>query len=296
MIGRRGFMAVSLALAGAGATALAQDRATAPFGDDAFARALDAIEAENGGKLGIAVLDTATGRRFARRGDERFPLASTFKVLLAGAILARVDAGGDRLDRTIAVAASDIVAFSPVVQRNVGRTMTVGALCEATVTRSDNAAANLLLHAVEGPAGLTRFVRTLGDGVTRIDRTEPAMNEALPGDPRDTTTPSAMVGNLAALLVGATLAPASRARLTAWMVGSRTGDDRLRAGLPRGWRVGDKTGLSRRGDTNDVAIAWPPSRPPLLIAAYLRETAAPRARNAAALAAAARAIAAALHA
>jgi len=295
-ISRRHFAAgpLAAALAGAFASLHAQAPAIAPFGGTAFARALDAIEAGNGGRLGVAVLDTATGRRFARRGDERFPLASTFKVLLAGAILARVDAGGERLDRGIAVAASDIVAFSPVVRRSVGRTMTVEALCEAAVTSSDNAAANLLLRAVDGPAGLTRFVRALGDRTTRIDRSEPTMNEALPGDPRDTTTPAAMLGNLDTLLVGTTLAPASRARLTAWMVASRTGDDRLRAGLPRDWRVGDKTGLTRRGDTNDIAIAWPQSRPPLLIAAYLRESAAPVARNAAALAAVARAIAVAL--
>lgn len=233
---------------------------------------LAALERRHGGRLGVAILDTTTGRRINHRGEERFAMCSTFKWLLAAQVLARVDRGEESLDRRIVVAGSDIVSHSPVTEQHIGEPgMTVDALCEAAVTRSDNAAANLLLASGGGPEGFTAFARSIGDTWTRLDRIETALNEATPGDPRDTTTPAAMLRDLQAVLLGDVLKPASRERLVAWLVGNRTGDARLRAGLPDTWRVGDKTGSGGHSSHNDVGIAWPPGRAPLLVTAYYAE-------------------------
>src|SRR5690606_17298141 len=217
-------------------------------------RALEEIEQWSGGRLGVAVLDTGTGRTAEWRGDERFPLNSSFKVLLAAMVLARVDAGAETLERTVPIEASDLVSWAPAVEKKVGSTMTVAELCSAAVTLSDNAAANLLLETVGGPDDLTRFLRETGDQVTRLDRTEPTLNDTAPGDPRDTTSPRAMLSSLEHLLLGDRLSPASRQQLLDWMLANKTGDTRIRAGVPANWRVGDKTGTSGKGAISDVAI------------------------------------------
>jgi beta-lactamase class A len=284
-------------LGGAAAlVALAPAKATGnPFGGERFTQAVRAAEAQGGGRLGVAVLDTETGRHFAWRGEERFPFASTFKFLLAAATLAEVDAGRERLDRRLPIAASDMVEHAPVTGKHVGaQGLTVSELCEATMVWSDNPAANLLLPQVGGPAGLTAFARKLGDDQFRLDRIETALNEATPGDPRDTTTPQAMLGNLDRLVLGEALSPGSRALLTAWLVGCRTGDQKIRAGLPKDWRCGDKTGGGGHGTNNDIAILWPPGRRPILVASYLTDTKTPLETRNAALAALGRAIAEAL--
>ncbi|PTQ13556.1 class A beta-lactamase [Sphingomonas oleivorans] len=230
------------------------------------------IEAESGGRLGVFLLDSGSGPRFGYRARELFPMCSTFKFLLAAMILARVDRGKERLDRRIRFGPEAIVTYAPITGKHVGGDgMSIAELCEATMTLSDNVAANLLLDTIGGPTALTAWLRTIGDKVTRLDRNEPSLNEARAGDPRDTTTPLAMLGNLRKLLIGRTLSAPSRALLTSWMVGNRTGDRRLRAGLPSGWRVGDKTGTGENGTYNDIAIIWPPERPPLLMTAYLTQ-------------------------
>ena len=233
--------------------------------------AVAAAEAATGGRVGLTVIDTATGRRFSHRGNERFPMASTFKMLLVAAILERVDQRQERLDRAIPVTAADILDVSPVSKQHVGGTATVGELAEATLIYSDNAAANLLLPAVGGPAGLTAFLRRIGDPATRLDRIEPMMSEARPGDPRDTTTPDAIAATWQRLLLGNILSPASRTQLTAWLIANTTGDTRLRAGLPKGWRVGDKTGTGSNASVNDIAIVWPSraATGPVLIASLI---------------------------
>lgn len=244
--------------------------APAPTPVSAAAQArLAALEAHAGGRLGVMALDTGTGRRIAHRGEARFPLCSTFKVLLAGAVLARVERGRERLDRPIAYTTADLLDHAPVTAARVaeGR-MTVEALCAAAVEASDNTAANLLLQVLGGPAEVTVFARSLGDPVTRLDRTEPTLNTAIPGDPRDTTSPAAMVEALKAMLLGGALEPASCQRLEGWMRGCLTGGDRLKAGLPVTWIVGDKTGSGARGTVNDVAVLRPPGRAPILVAAY----------------------------
>lgn len=269
MIERRTFVLAAAAIAATPGLA----RPAAPLD---LRAAVTSAERTAGGRVGLAVHDTATGRRFSHRGGERFPMASTFKMLLVAAILERIDQGKDRLDRAIPVRASDILAVSPVSEKHVGGTATLAELAEATMIYSDNAAANLLLPAVGGPAGLTAFLRRIGDPVTRLDRNEPMMSEALPGDPRDTSSPDAILATWERLLLGPTLSSASRARLTGWLVANTTGDTRLRAGLPKDWKVGDKTGTGSNGNVNDIAIIWPrrTAAGPLLIACFVNGTAA----------------------
>ena len=252
------------------------------------------LESESGGRLGVCVLETATGARHVHRGDERFPMCSTFKVLAAAAILARVDAGKEQLARRITFDASALVTYSPVTEKRVGGDgMTLAEICDAAVTLSDNTAANLLLAAIGGPPGLTAYVRGLGDEITRLDRNEPSLNEALPDDPRDTTTPNAMASSLQALILGtAALSAASREQLTAWLLANKTGDTRLRAGLAKDWRVGDKTGSGARGTANDVAVIWPPNQPPIVITVYLTGATVSTTQQNATLASVARAVSA----
>jgi beta-lactamase class A len=242
--------------------------------DDIHAR-LAELEARSRGRLGVAILDVATGRHVEHRGEERFALCSTFKLLAAAFVLARVDRGEDSLDRRVTITEQDLLSYAPITKQHVGDAgLSLAELCEAAITLSDNTAANLLLASFGGPAALTGYLRSLGDSVTRLDRPEPELNEARPGDPRDTTTPSAIVENLRKLVVGDALSAAARDRLAGWLIACRTGGRSLRAGLPKDWWVGDKTGSGNNGATNDVAIAWPPGRGPLLVAAYLAETTA----------------------
>ena len=265
--------------------ALAATATTAAPDAAAWRSAMQALEATlQGARLGVAVLDTATGRTWGWREDERFPLASTFKMALAGWMLALVDQGKESLAQRVHFEREALVPYSPATEKHAGRTgMTVGELCEAAVTLSDNTAANLLLARHGGPAGYTAFLRSVGDDVTRLDRIEPALNEALPGDPRDTTTPAAMGRTLQRLALGDALSAASRAQLTAWLVVNKTGDRRLRAGVP-GWRVGDKTGTGALGSSNDIGVLWPPGgAAPLVVACYMTggAPAAPAVRDAA---------------
>jgi beta-lactamase class A len=227
------------------------------------------LEKDNNGRLGVAVLDIGSGESSGHRTGERFAMCSTFKMLLAAAVLERVDAGKESLARRISIPATGLLPHSPATQEHAGASMPILDLCAAIVMLSDNTAANLLLASIDGPAGITRFARSLGDNVTRLDRIEIALNEALPGDPRDTTSPAAMVANMRKLLLGNKLSAASREQLTAWLIANKTGDERLRAGLTSGWRVGDKTGSNGENTTNDIAITWPPRQAPVLVAAYL---------------------------
>jgi beta-lactamase class A len=173
--------------------------------------------------------------------------------------------------------------------------MTLAEICAAAIDFSDNTAANLILANIGGPAGFTRFARSLGDTVTRLDRIETALNESLPNDPRDTTTPSAMAANLNSLLLGSSLSPASRNQLTEWLLANTTGGTRLRAGVPANWRVGDKTGTGDHGSTNDIGILWPPNAKPLLVCAYLTGTTASLDQRNATIAAVGRAMSASFH-
>lgn len=266
-----GLGCIATGIVGAGAKARA--------GSDPVSR-ISTLEASLGGRIGVAAFDTGSGRRIAHRADERFAMCSTFKWLLAASILARVGAGHASLGQHIAYTAADLLAHSPITQQHLVKgLMTIGDLCAAAVEESDNGAANLLLHAFGGPEAVTVYARSIGDRLTRLDRTELSLNENLPGDPRDTTTPSASIADLQRVLLGDALKPTQRVLLVSWMKNCRTGLDRLRARLPRDWVIGDKTGTGTgSGSTsaaNDIAVAWPPRRSPIVIASYVSGSAAP---------------------
>ena len=255
----------------------------ASAGKDSAKQRIAAIERRTGGRLGVAALETGGNRRIEHRAGERFPLCSTFKLLAAAAVLHRIDEKQDQLNRLVPYTATDLLEYAPVTREHVEEGgMTLSALCAAALNYSDNTAANLLVKAIGGPAALTRYARALGDEETRLDRLEPDLNSALPGDERDTTTPAAMLGNLRTLLLGDALSPASRVQLEAWLAENKTGGKMIRAGLPNDWRVGDKTGRGSEGATNDIAILCPPGRAPILLAVYsVGSTASPAARCAA---------------
>ncbi|MFO0668625.1 MAG: class A beta-lactamase [Polyangiaceae bacterium] len=234
---------------------------------------LAAIEARVGGRLGVYAIDTESGRAIERRSHERFAMCSTFKLLLAGSVLARADRGELSLEERVPFGERDLLSYAPVTRARIGEgALTVGELVRAAVVVSDNTAANLLLARTGGPTGLTRFVQSLGDDVTRLDRWEPTLNENAATDPRDTTAPRSMVTTTRALIQGDLLRPTSRESLVTWLRACETGRDRLRAGLAPEWTVGDKTGTGARGAFADVAIAWRPRGAPIFVAAYASES------------------------
>jgi beta-lactamase class A len=236
--------------------------------NDATAR-IAAIETRIGGRIGVAALDTGNDKHLDYRAEERFPMCSTFKFLAAAAVLKRVDEKKERLERFVPYNAKDILEYAPVTKEHLKEGgMTLGALCEAAIEQSDNTAGNLLLNAIGGPAGLTNFVRALGDRVTRLDRIEPELNSAIPGDERDTTTPAAISSDMQRLLLGDALSEASRRKLDDWLQRNETGGSMIRAGVPKTWSVGDKTGRGSNGATNDIAIMRPPRGAPILLAIY----------------------------
>lgn len=249
------------------------------------------IETSTGARLGVAVLDTGTGALTGRRLDERFAMCSAFKWLAAAHVLRRVDQGQETLSRRVPFGREALLPWSPVTEKHAdGNGMTLAELCHATVTTSDNAAANLILKTLGGPAGLTAFARQQGDTVTRLDRWEPDLNEALPGDERDTSSPRAMAGLLRELVLGQALSAAGRRQLTEWLQATDTNRKRLAAGLPAGWRVGSKTGTGGQGTTNDVGVYWPPGRPPVVVAVFLTQCKASLATREAAIARVAKAV------
>jgi beta-lactamase class A len=295
MINRRQF-AQSAGWAGLGFGLSGRSRAYASARlSDRLRGEIARIEGEVAGRLGVSVVDTSDEDRFGHRADETFPMCSTFKLLASAAVLARVDAGQEQLERRVRFEPKQVVENSPITKDRADESgMSVEELCAAAMTVSDNTAGNLLLASLGGPEGLTEYAWSLGDTVTRLDRIEPELNEATPGDPRDTTSPAAMLSNLRALVLGNALSGRSRDLLTAWLIGNKTGDARLRAGLPKDWRVGDKTGSGNNGTTNDVGVAWPPGRAPVAIAIYLAETYAASEQRNEAIAAVGRAVASAL--
>ncbi|OWY30383.1 class A beta-lactamase [Herbaspirillum robiniae] len=276
MLGRRNFLALAGLAAGAtmtGAWAAGGKTTSKSFGSKAFVNKMARLEADAGARLGVSIVNTGSGQAWGYRADERFPMCSTFKFLAAAAVLKRVDRGEERLERRIVYGKEILQEYSPTTAKHVGGDgMSISQLCEAAMTLSDNTAANLMLDTMGGPAGLTAFIRTLGDGETRLDRNEPTLNESIPGDPRDTTTPAAMTADLRRIVLGDALNPASRMLITDWLVRNKTGDKRVRAGLPASWKVGDKTGTGDQGSTNTVGVIWPPTGAPLLFAVYLTET------------------------
>lgn len=238
------------------------------------------VEKKNGGRVGIAVVDTGSGVSTGYREDERFPMCSTFKFLLTAAVLRRVDTNNESLLRQVDVPVKPLLGNSPLTELHAGGSMTIAALCHAATTRSDNTAANILLETIGGPLAVTQFARTLHDSVTRLDRNEPTLNTSLIGDPRDTTSPAAMAGDLQTVLLGDSLTSASREQMTQWMEANFTGLDRLRANLPPGWRAADKTGSNGEHTSNDLAVLWPTGRAPVIVTAFITQCPGPEKKRA----------------
>jgi beta-lactamase class A len=268
VIARRTFLSGSAAVAAA-ATRPAMGASPRPF--DAAAR-LQALET-GPARLGVCFLDTETLEQTGNRLDEHFALCSTFKLAMVGAILREADSGRLTLSERLAYAGSDLLAWAPVTRGNLSEGgMTLAALAQAAQQVSDGTAANLLVRRLGGPAAVTAHFRAMGDRMTRLDRYEPMLGMVLSADLRDTTTPAAMAQLVGRLTTGDLLAPASRETLLQWMVATRTGARRIRAGLPEGWRAGNKTGTGRdagiTNKCNDLAIVFPPGRAPIVVAAY----------------------------
>jgi beta-lactamase class A len=243
--------------------------ASTPRSTSDLANQIPSIEQRMGVRIGVAALDIASGKRLDYRSEERFPMCSTFKLLAAAAVLKRVDEKQERLNRFVRYDAKDILEYAPVTKAHLkDGGMTLGALCAAAIEQSDNTAGNLLLDTIGGPVGLTNFARGIGDEITRLDRKEPELNSAIPGDERDTTSPAAMCADMKRLLLGKALSESSRHQLEDWLRQNETGSLMIRAGVPKTWTVGDKTGRSGNGVTNDVAIIRPPGRAPIIVAIY----------------------------
>lgn len=259
-----------------GATALAQSLDAARTAGAKDRGDLAALEASGGGRLGVFAVNTGTGSTIAHRSGERFPMCSTHKALVGGAILSMVESGRLKLDQKIPYGAADLLEYAPATRTNLAAgAMSVEALCEAAVRLSDNTADNLLLKLLGGPAGWTRYARSIGDTVSRLDRFEPELNTSIPGDPRDTSTPAAMTRTLAALMFGNALGDASRDRLKKWMLDSKITAKLLRAGLPSGWHVADKSGSGANGSRNDVGIVYPPHGAPIVMSVFYTGAASP---------------------
>lgn len=245
------------------ATAVPTPMATA---DAATSRALTALEEQYDARVGVVAIDTAGGSSVGYRADERFAFASTNKAFIAAAVLDAASTAD--LDEVVHYDRGDLLAYAPVTSRHVDEGMTVRALVDAAVRESDNTAANLLVERLGGVDGVTRWLRGIGDRVTRVDRVEPELNTAVPGDPRDTTTPAQSAADLRSVLVGDALGADDRALLRSAMAGTTTGDGTIRAGVPGGWSVADKTGTASYGVRNDIALVRPPGRDPVVIVVF----------------------------
>ncbi|MER6125197.1 class A beta-lactamase [Streptomyces sp. NPDC001795] len=265
---RRSVLTGGLGAAFVAASATSAAYAAGP-GDDARGQLRD-LEREHSARLGVFAWNTVAGKQIHYRGDELFPMCSVFKTLAVAAVLRDLDRDGSFLSKVIHYTEHDTdkSGNAPVtgLPENLAQGMSVADLCGAAISYSDNAAANLLLEQLGGPTSVTRFCRSVGDRVTRLDRWEPDLNSAEPGRLADTTSPRSIGRTYARLALGAVLAPADRRRLTGWLLDNTTGGKRLRAGLPVDWTVADKTGTGAYGTTNDVGVTWPPDKGPIVMA------------------------------
>jgi beta-lactamase class A len=232
---------------------------------------LKQLESSAGGRLGVAALNTADGKQVNYRADERFPLCSTFKLVLVSAVLEQSALQKGLLERRIHYKQSDLLSWAPITKKQIAMGMTVAELCAAALQYSDNTAANLLMQLVGGPETVTAFARSIGDNQFHLDRWEPELNSAIPGDPRDTSTPAAMARSLQRVTLGNALGASQRTQLQTWLMGNTTGANKIAAALPPHWTIGDKTGSGDYGTTNDIAVIWPPGKPPVILTIYLTQ-------------------------
>lgn len=237
----------------------------------AIQQKLAALEKNSGGRLGVVLINTADNTRIEYRGDERFPMCSTSKVMAASAILKQSETEKELLNQRVEIKKSDLVNYNPIAEKHLDTGMTLVELSAAALQYSDNTAMNKLIAQLGGPVGVTKFARSIGDTTFRLDRTEPTLNTAIPGDKRDTTSPLAMATSLHNLTLGKALGEPQRAQLVEWLKGNTTGAESIRAGLPATWVVGDKTGSGDYGTTNDIAVIWPENHPPLVVVTYFTQ-------------------------
>lgn len=238
---------------------------------DAIQQKLTDLEKSSGGRLGVALINTTDNSQILYRGDERFAMCSTGKVMAAAAVLKQSEADNQVLNKRLEIKKSDLVVWSPVTEKHLQSGMTLAELSAATLQYSDNTAMNKMIGYLGGPDKVTAFARSIGDVTFRLDRTEPALNTAIPGDERDTTTPLAMAESLHKLTLGNALGEQQRAQLVTWLKGNTTGGQSIRAGLPASWVVGDKTGAGDYGTTNDIAVIWPENHAPLVLVTYFTQ-------------------------
>ncbi|WP_170347579.1 class A beta-lactamase [Ruegeria atlantica] len=266
------FTAFALSRAAAGitlglsiATTLA---AQSPF--EPISASVAQVEDQLGARVGVALLDTGTGQTWFHRADERFPMNSTMKAPLCGAVLARNDAGELSLQELLPIRQTDIVSYAPVTEQQVGNELTISEFCFATLDISDNTAANLLIDRLGGPNEVTKFLRKIGDPVSRLDRREPELNIFNKNDPRDTTSPAAMAKTLRALLTEDTLSPSSQDQLIEWMSHGGVTGDLLRDDAPADWAIADKSGAGKYS-RNIIALVTPSGREPWIVSIFISE-------------------------
>jgi beta-lactamase class A len=244
-----------------------------------FQEKLAALEASTNGRIGVSAINTGDNSRLQYRSEERFPFCSTSKVIGISAVLKQSMKHPNLLQQKITYKKEDLTSNSPITEKHLADGMTVGSLCAAAITYSDNGAINILMDKFGGPETITAFARSIGDKAFRLDRREPELNSAIPGDLRDTTTPAAMGKSLQQLVLGNTLGQSQRIQLQTWLQDNTTGDARIRASIPKGWIVGDKTGTGDYGTTNDIAVIWPSKGAPIVMVIYFTQNqkdAAPR--------------------
>ncbi|MEZ2861843.1 class A beta-lactamase [Proteus terrae] len=232
---------------------------------------LNTLEKYSQGRLGVALINTEDNSQITYRGEERFAMASTSKVMAVAAVLKASEKQAGLLDKNITIKKSDLVAYSPITEKHLTTGMTLAELSAATLQYSDNTAMNKILDYLGGPAKVTQFARSINDVTYRLDRKEPELNTAIHGDPRDTTSPIAMAKSLQALTLGDALGQSQRQQLVTWLKGNTTGDNSIKAGLPKHWVVGDKTGSGDYGTTNDIAVIWPENHAPLILVVYFTQ-------------------------
>ncbi len=232
---------------------------------------LNTLEKYSQGRLGVALINTEDNSQITYRGEERFAMASTSKVMAVAAVLKASEKQAGLLDKNITIKKSDLVAYSPITEKHLTIGMTLAELSAATLQYSDNTAMNKILDYLGGPAKVTQFARSINDVTYRLDRKEPELNTAIHGDPRDTTSPIAMAKSLQALALGDALGQSQRQQLVTWLKGNTTGDNSIKAGLPKHWVVGDKTGSGDYGTTNDIAVIWPENHAPLILVVYFTQ-------------------------
>ncbi|MCL1135671.1 class A beta-lactamase [Shewanella hafniensis] len=224
-----------------------------------------------GWNIGVSVIENSSNNVYSINGDERFSTNSTIKALACAIVLSEVDKNAVSLDDAMMINEQDVVSHSPVMKEFIGKKVTLADACKATMTYSDNTAANFAIKKSGGPEGITSFLRSMGDDITRADRYEPDLNTNLEGDLRDTSTANAMAANFNKLLLGNILSTQSKEQLKDWMMGNKVADNMLRLVLPTGWEIADSTGANSYGARGIISMVWSESQQPLIISIYIKK-------------------------